>query len=100
MVIRALARLDYDPAELMSRARMERYRLVREALQEVRDRFLPAPQYSVRSAAREIAMAMRRRQRGTPADASKSSRIVSFLRETLGYLHDLPKEDRIRQVIE
>jgi hypothetical protein len=100
-IVRVLSRL--DPAlrhGALRAARRERHKLIRRTLQNARDLLLPEPPYSARSAARELASAIRRRQRGSLADGSLASRIVAFLIGELDYLHDLPEEGRIRQLIE
>ena len=100
-VTRVLSRL--DPAlrhDALRAARQERHKLIRRTLQNARDLLLPDPPYSARGAARELASALRRHQRGSQADGNLGSRIVAYLIGELGYLDDLPEEDRVRQLIE
>jgi len=78
-------------------AAARRHQLIQAALLRARLELLA--NRSARAAAREIDDAIRGRRGGSP-DRVLRAAIVGLLSNQLGYLDDLPREARIRQLIE
>jgi hypothetical protein len=95
-LVEELARLgDAVLYDLFREARAERRRRIETALRDIRSSMLPS--LSTRKAARAIHDAVRRNRANSDADLRRV--IKRRLQAELGYLNDVPGEERIRQLL-